>query len=66
MSFIKHKNKTVFEKGLLVQIIHTLKESQETKFHEFDCLTGYLDIFLCYLKPILFLCYLLSCTSFGT
>ena len=47
MSFTKHKNKIVYEKVLLVKIIHNSKDSLEKvgklqiKFREFDCLTGY-------------------------
>ena len=66
----------VYEKVLLVKIIHNSKDSLEKvrklqiKFREFDCLTGHsvlflcyliLISFLCYLKLILFLCYLLLC-----
>ena len=63
MSFTKHK-KIVYEKVLLVKIIHNSKDSPEKegkskiKFREFDCLTGYSDLFFCYLKLTSFLCYL--------
>ena len=75
-SFTKHENKIVYENVLLVKIIHNSKHSLEKvwklqiKFCEFDCLTGYSVLFLCYskqisflgyLKLILFLCYLLLC-----
>ena len=58
MSFTKHKNKIVNEKVLVVRSIHNSKDSLkkvcklEIKFSEFDCLTGYSVLFLCYLKLI--------------
>ena len=58
MSFTKHKNKIVYEKVLVVKSIHNSKDSLEkvcklqNKFSEFDCLTGYSVLFLCYLKLI--------------
>ena len=64
MGFTKHKNKYVYEKVLVVKSIHKSKDSLkkvwklQIKFSEFDCLTGYSVLFLCYLKLISFLCYL--------
>ena len=76
MSFTKHKIKMVYEKVLVVKSIHNSKDllkkvwKLQINFSEFDCLTGYSVVFLCYLelisilcylKLILFLCYLLLC-----
>ena len=61
MIFTKH-NKIVYEKDLVVKSIHNSKDSLkkvcklQIKFSAFDCLTGYPVSFLCYLKPISFLC----------
>ena len=62
--FTKHKNKIVQEKVSAVKSIRNSKDSLkkvwklQIKFSEFDCLTGYSVLFLCYLKLISFLCYL--------
>ena len=54
MGFTKHKNKYVYEKVLVVKSIHKSKDSLkkvwklQIKFSEFDCLTGYSVLFLCY------------------
>ena len=53
MSVTKHKNKIVYEKVLVVKSIHNSNDSQ------FDCLTGYSILFLCYLKLVLFLLFAL-------
>ena len=56
MSFTIHKNKIVYEKVLVVKSIHNSKDSLkkvcklQIKFFEFDCLTGYSVLFICYLK----------------
>ena len=75
MSMTKHKNKIVYEKVLAVKSIHNSKDSLkkvrklQIKFREFDYLTWYSVLFLCYsnrnsvscyLNLILFLCYLLK------
>ena len=60
MGFTKQKNKIVYEKVLVVKSIHKSNDSlkkvckSQMKFSEFDCLTGYSVLFLCYLN----LCYL--------
>ena len=60
MGFTKQKNKIVYEKVLVVKSIHKSNDSLkmvcklQMKFSEFDCLTGYSVLFLCYLH----LCYL--------
>ena len=52
MGFTEHKKKIVYEKVLVVKSIHKLKDSLkkvwklQIKFSEFDCLTGYSDLFL--------------------
>ena len=66
----------LFTRVLVVKSFHYSNDSLEKvwklqiKFFEFDCLTGYSVLFLCYLKLIsilcywkliLFLCYLLLC-----
>ena len=62
MSFTKHKNKIVYEKVVVVKNIHNLKDSLkkvwklQIKLSEFDCLTGYSVLFLCYLKLISIFC----------
>ena len=64
MSLTKHKNKIVYEKVLVVKSIHNSEDclqkvwKLQMKFSEFDCLTGYFVLFLCYLKLISFSCYL--------
>ena len=59
MSFTKHENKIVYEKVLLVKIIHNSKDSLEKyesiKFRKFECSTGYSVLFFCHLKLISFL-----------
>ena len=58
MGFTKQKNKIVYV--LVVKSIHksngSLKKVWELqiKFSEFDCLTGYSVLFLCYLTLSLF------------
>ena len=60
MGFTKQKNKIVYEKVLVVKSIHKSNDSLkkvwklQIKFSEFDCLTGYSVLFLCYLTLILF------------
>ena len=60
MGFTKQKNKIVYEKVLVVKSIHRSNDSLkkvcklQIKFSEFDCLTGYSVLFLCYLTLILF------------
>ena len=60
MGFTKQKNKSVYEKILVVKSIHKSNDSLkkvwklQIKFSEFDCLTGYSVLFLCYLTLILF------------
>ena len=60
MGFIKQKNKIVYEKVLVVKSIHKSNDSLkkvwklQIKVSEFDCLTGYSVLFLCYLTLILF------------
>ena len=60
MGFTKQKNKIVYEKVLVVKSIHKSNDSLrkvwklQIKFYEFDCLTGYSVLFLCYLTLILF------------
>ena len=60
MGFTKQKNKIVYEKVLVVKNIHKSNDSLkkvwklQIKFSEFDCLTGYSVLFLCYLTLILF------------
>ena len=55
MGFTKQKNKIVYEKVLVVKSIHKSNDSLkkvwklQIKFSEFDCLTGYSVLFLCYL-----------------
>ena len=67
MGFTKQKNKIVYEKILVVKSIHKSNDSLkkvwklQIKFSEFDCLTGYSVLFLCYLTLILFQCYLHLC-----
>ena len=60
MGFTKQKNKIVYEKILVVKSIHKSNDSLKKvwklliKFSEFDCLTGYSVLFLCYLTLTLF------------
>ena len=60
MGFTKQKNKIVYEKVLVVKSIHKSNDSLkkvwklQITFSEFDCLTGYSVLFLCYLTLILF------------
>ena len=60
MGFTKQKNKIVYEKLLVVKSINKTNDSLkkvcklQIKFSEFDCLTGYSVLFLCYLTLILF------------
>ena len=60
MGYTKQKNKIVYEKVLVVKSIHKSNDSLkkvcklQIKFSEFDCLTGYSVLFLCYLTLILF------------
>ena len=64
MRFTKHKNIIVYEKVSVVKSIHNSEDSLKKvcklhlKFSDFDCLTGYSVLFLCYLKLISFFCYL--------
>ena len=59
MSLTKHKNKIVYEKVLAVKSIHNSKDSLkkvwklQINFREFDYVTGYSVLFLCYLNLIL-------------
>ena len=52
MGFTEHKKKIVYEKVSVVKSIHKSKDSLkkvwklQIKFSEFDCLTGYSDLFL--------------------
>ena len=52
MGFTEHKKKIVYEKVSVVKSIHKSKDSLkkvwklQNKFSEFDCLTGYSDLFL--------------------
>ena len=52
MGFTEHKKKIVYEKVLVVKSIHKSEDSLkkvwklQSKFSEFDCLTGYSDLFL--------------------
>ena len=68
--FTKHKNKIVYEKVLLVKIIHNSKDSLEKvwklqiKFREFDCLTGYSVSFLIFETNFVFMLFALM--LFGT
>ena len=56
MSFTKHKSKNVYEKILLVKSNHNSRDSLkkvwklQRKFREFDRLTVYPVLILCYLK----------------
>ena len=58
MRFTNHKNKIVYEKLSVVKNIHNSKSSLkkvcklQIKLFEFDCLSGYWGLFLCYLKLI--------------
>ena len=64
MIFTKHRNRIVYEKVSVVKSIHNSKDSLKKVWKlqitvsEFDCLTGYSVLFLCYLKLISFLCFL--------
>ena len=61
MSFTKHKNKIVYEKVLLVKIIHNSKDSLkkvwklQIKFREFDCLAGHSVLFLLFETNFIFM-----------
>ena len=52
MGFTEHKKKIVYEKVSVVKSIHKSEDSLkkvwklQIKFSEFDCLTGYSDLFL--------------------
>ena len=58
MRFTNHKNKIVYETLSVVKSIHNSKGSLkkvcklQIKFFEFDNLSGYWGLFLCYLKLI--------------
>ena len=62
--FTKHKNKIVQEKVSAVKSIRNSKDSLkkvwklQIKFSDFEYLTGYSVLFLCYLELISVLCYL--------
>ena len=62
--FTKHKKKIVQEKVSAVKSIRNSKDSLkkvwtlQIKFSDFEYLTGYSVLFLCYLKLISVLCYL--------
>ena len=61
MNFTKHRNRIVYEKVLVVKSIHYSKDSLkkvwklQITFSEFDCLTGYSDLFLLYETNFVFM-----------